>query len=125
MNRYTVSTAATVVWLSLILLSSVAAVHAAATGEASQPGQELNPVIVKGKPDPLAKADRRLSNVRKRLPAGGDGKPAGPVQKVEQYAHDHADPESASGEQRRMMERAQGPAAANGPNSGVETTPLH
>jgi len=74
------------------------------------------PVIVNGKADPLARSDRRLARLKKSLP-GTQAK--APSTALGRYAAAHDDPNAATGQQREMMERANGPAAGNGPDSGL------
>jgi len=74
------------------------------------------PVIVNGKADPLARSDRRLARLKKSLP-GTQAK--APSSALGRYAAAHDDPNAATGQQREMMERANGPAAGNGPDSGL------
>jgi len=74
------------------------------------------PVIVNGKANPLARSDRRLARIKKSLPGDASKKPSTALGR---YAAAHADPNAATGQQREMMERANGPAAGNGPDSGL------
>jgi hypothetical protein len=74
------------------------------------------PVIVNGKADPLARSDRKLARLKKSLP-GTQAK--APSSALGRYAAAHDDPNAATGQQREMMERANGPAAGNGPDSGL------
>ena len=74
------------------------------------------PVIVNGKADPLARSDRKLARLKKSLP-GTQAK--APSTALGRYAAAHDDPNAATGQQREMMERANGPAAGNGPDSGL------
>ena len=114
------------VLIMLMVLASPAlhaqqAQSAAADGKSpAQAGQgdvhTTAPVIVNGKADPLARSDRKLARLKKSLP-GDRAKP--PSTALGRYAAAHDDPNAATGQQREMMERANGPAAGNGPDSGL------
>ena len=94
-----------------------------ASGDGSKPASPAQggvhttaPVIVNGKSDPLARSDRRLARIRKSLPGDTSKRPSTALGR---YAAAHDDPNAATGQQREMMERANGPAAGNGPDSGI------
>jgi hypothetical protein len=76
------------------------------------------PVIVKGPKNPLNRSDRKLARIKKSLPAGKSDAKA-PSSPLGRYIASHSDPNAATGQQRQMMERAQGPAAGSGPDSGL------
>ena len=109
--------------LAMVLALGSPALHAQqASGDGSKPAARDDsvhttaPVIVNGKANPLARSDRRLARIKKSLP-GSTSK--APSTALGRYAAAHDDPNAATGQQREMMERANGPAAGNGPDSGI------
>ncbi|MDR3418952.1 MAG: hypothetical protein P4L83_22480 [Nevskia sp.] len=83
-----------------------------AAAGASQPAPQALPgVTVEGKPDPLGRSDRHLHQLQESLPAlGGNASHKKHFKdRVGDYLAKHKDPEKATGQQRRMMERAQQP----------------
>jgi hypothetical protein len=76
------------------------------------------PVIVKGKARHRTRTVRKPSPVKKSLPSS-EFRKATPSGALGRYAASHSDPNAATGQQREMMERAQGPAAGSDPDSGL------
>ena len=76
------------------------------------------PVIVNGRVNPLVRSDRKLARIKKSLP-GSVTHSKKPSTVLGRYAAAHDDPNAATGQQRLMMERANEPAAGNGPDGGI------
>ena len=110
--------AAVLTLASPALFAGQADSQAAPSPAAQDRVQTTAPVIVNGKANPLARSDRRLSRIKKSLP-GTDSAPSGSSSALGRYAAAHSDPNAANGQQRQMMQRADGPPAGNGPDSGV------
>jgi hypothetical protein len=62
------------------------------------------------KPDPLGQSDRHLAKVQKSLPGSGSTAP--------EPAIAPSDPNAATGQQRKMMERASNPPQGPDPDAG-------
>jgi hypothetical protein len=95
------------------VLALAAAAPAAAKGPApAQPAaqpQDLPGVTVQGQHNPLNRSDRHLRQLKKSLPElGGKAAPTA-ADRASDYLRRHADPEAATGEQKRMMEKARQP----------------
>lgn len=65
---------------------------------------ELSGVTVKHSIDPLSRSDRRLARLKKSLPGTTTPTTPGNATKVKNYLAAHSDPNSATGEQRKMMQ---------------------
>jgi hypothetical protein len=105
---------------ALLALSCAAAAQKQAVVEAPQAAsQRLDGVVVTAKSDPMARSKRRLDEVKKSLPVLGSDTPRkrSATDHIAAYLAAHRDPNGASGEQRRMMERAASPAPAAVPGA--------
>lgn len=102
-----------------ILLCAALALAVAAPAAAKGPAparpaaqaqaQDLPGVTVEGQHNPLNRSDRRLRQTKKALPELGGKAPPTAADRARDYLARHADPEAATGEQRRMMEKARQP----------------
>jgi len=83
-----------------------AAAAAAAAAPAAPPDKvtTLPGVTVEKKMDPLSRSDRHLSRLKKSLPGTTTPPKKDAGDKLRAYAAAHADPNTASGQQRKMME---------------------
>jgi hypothetical protein len=111
-----------VAMIALCLSSAPVRAHPGPPATSPPVAQPVAPVVVTGRADPLGRSDRRLSRIKHSLPGDESRAPkqSGALDRLDRYARSHADPDSAMGQQRRMMQRAQGPAAGHGPDSGIE-----
>lgn len=110
--------------LALTVVLGVAAGAWAQTPASTQPpAQRLDGVEVKARPDPMARSKRRLDHLKKSLPELGSDVPRKPDagDRITAYLAAHRDPNQATGEQRRMMQRAVSAPQAAG--AGAESAP--
>lgn len=90
---------------------------AAGTPAAPPPQQTLDGVVVPGRRDPLSRSDHRLQQLRGSLPELGSSSQRKKrlTDRAREYLSRHGDPEVATGQQRKMMERARQPQGMTDP----------
>ena len=80
-------------------------------------------VNVQRSTDPLSRADRRLARTKRSLPGTNTPPTKDASAKARDYLATHSDPNSASGQQRKMMEGANSAPPEALPGSGLPSSP--